>query len=152
MAKKRTKPRASSAPTPAADYTAKARSQPVVVVAWEQYMRKGELEDWQRLMRDLGLQSEFSSKAKCRKTLKTVWVNIPDFLDAIKEGVPVFHFRCQHDLAHYTKKYRRYFPKSDIPKGSPLRQLLADIMGFRPGYYVRRGLVPHLGGLSLVEH
>lgn len=38
-----------------------------VVRDWETYFREGELEDWQRLMRDLGFDEEFLSKSQCRK-------------------------------------------------------------------------------------
>lgn len=34
---------------------------------WDDYFKKGELEDWQRLMRDLGFDEEFASKTQCRK-------------------------------------------------------------------------------------
>ncbi len=38
-----------------------------VVVEWEKYMGQGELEDWQRLMGDLGFDEQFPSKTKCRQ-------------------------------------------------------------------------------------
>ncbi|KAJ8130342.1 hypothetical protein O1611_g3288 [Lasiodiplodia mahajangana] len=124
-----------------------------VVVQWEQYMGHGELGDWQRLMRDLGFEEEFTSKSKCRKALKTVWVNIPDFLDAVKHGQPVFRFQSQRALAAYTREEHRVYPRNNIPKGSPLKQLLAQIFreqGFGGGRgYGNHGLVAALGGLSI---
>jgi hypothetical protein len=85
------------------------------------------------------------------KMLKTVWVNIPDFLEAVKNGWPVYHFPSQQALAAYTKKARRFYPKRNIQKGSPLKQLLAHIFigqGGRRGYG-DQALVVHMGGLSL---
>ena len=40
---------------------------PKIVKQWDDYFQEGELEDWQRLMRDLGIEGEFASKSKCRK-------------------------------------------------------------------------------------
>jgi hypothetical protein len=143
----------------------------LVVVEWKQYMGEGALADWQRLMKDLGFDEEFPSKTQCRKVtkqtllprcratrsvltlhkaLKTVWVNIPDFLHAIENGQPVHHFRNQWDLAKYTIKTRRYYPKDGIEKSSPLRQLLAHIFtnqgGGAKGHH---GLVAHMEALMI---
>lgn len=98
-----------------------------VVTDWEQYMGKGELEDWQRLMRDLGFDEEFTSKTQCRVALKSVWVNIVDFLRATKHGYPVHHFESEQELAKYTAASRKLYPKNAIPKNSPLRKLLAHM-------------------------
>jgi hypothetical protein len=127
----------------------KSRRPKSVVVEWERYIGKGELEDWQRLMTDLGFAEEFPSKTQCRKAskqthalsipcqyshangvaqaLETVWVNIHDFLHAVEKGEPVHRFQNQSDLAKYTRKKCRYYPKKAIGKESPLRQLLAYI-------------------------
>ncbi|KAI3343185.1 hypothetical protein F4824DRAFT_133797 [Ustulina deusta] len=122
-----------------------------VVVEWEKYMGQGELEDWQRLMGDLGFDEQFPSKTKCRQALKSVWVNIFDFLMAIKKGEPVHHFRTQSELAAYTKKNRKFYPKKSIPKGSPLRQLLAQIFANRGRKNYDDGIVSGMGGLSIAE-
>ncbi|KAI0416082.1 hypothetical protein F5X98DRAFT_376062 [Xylaria grammica] len=127
-----------------------ALARPTVAMEWEKYMGRGDLEDWQRLMKDLGFEEEFPSKTQCRKALKTIWVNIPDFLDAVKGGQPVYRFENQHQLAAYTRKWRRYFPKRNITKGSPLRQLLAQIVTNRGGGgYGYTGLVEGIEGLSI---
>ncbi|KAH6646307.1 hypothetical protein BKA67DRAFT_98831 [Truncatella angustata] len=98
-----------------------------VVIAWDDYFGNGDLEDWQRLMRDLGFQQEFPSKQRCRRTLRKVWVNIPDFLRAVASKQPVYRFSTQHELSEYTLKNKKLFPKDQIPDGSPLRKLLAHI-------------------------
>lgn len=38
-----------------------------VVDKWNAYFQNGDLEDWQRLCRDLGLADNLPSKTKCRK-------------------------------------------------------------------------------------
>ena len=38
-----------------------------LVARWEAYIKKGDLEDWQRLCGDLGLANDLPSKTKCRK-------------------------------------------------------------------------------------
>lgn len=40
---------------------------PKIVREWDNYFKKGTLEDWQRLMKDLGYVEEFRSKTECRK-------------------------------------------------------------------------------------
>lgn len=67
-------------------------------------------------------------KAKAKQTLKTgVWVNIRDFLDAVRDQKPVHLFPSQRALAAYTRDTKRIYPKRRIKKDSPLRQLLAPI-------------------------
>ncbi|KAI1756570.1 hypothetical protein F4782DRAFT_526259 [Xylaria castorea] len=127
-----------------------AKKQPAIVAEWEDYMGQGELEDWQRLMKDLGFEEHFPSKNKCRQALKTVWVNIPDFLRAVKQGRPVHHFESQSELAEYTKSKKLFYPRAKIEKRSPLKQLLAHILSSRGGKgYRGNALVVRMGGLSL---
>ncbi|KAI1169556.1 hypothetical protein F4777DRAFT_584802 [Nemania sp. FL0916] len=106
-----------------------------VVIEWEKYMGHGELADWQRLMRDLGFDEEFTSKTQCRKALGTVWVNIRDFLDAVKNERPVKHFPNEKALAAYTASTRKFYPRHRIPKDSPLKKLLAGIFKHEGGHY-----------------
>jgi hypothetical protein len=58
------------------------------------------------------------------QALAKVHVNIPQFLNAIGNGYPVKFFKNPDRLAVYTSQTRQYFPKKDIPKGSPLTKLL----------------------------
>lgn len=126
---------------------------PKIVQAWEQYFQKGELDDWQRFMRDLGFTQDFTSKTQCRKVrshththititiisplpthypwalglissplvkaLVGVWVNIQDFLDAVKKGLPVPRHPSERALAQYTVNEKKIFPKVMIVKGRP---------------------------------
>ncbi|KAI0452720.1 hypothetical protein F5B21DRAFT_505947 [Xylaria acuta] len=151
MAKKKNKKaRATANPSQQAQQAVAVAAKRDVVVQWKQYMGNGELEDWKRLMRDLGFEEDFPSKTQCRKALKTVWVNIPDFLQAVKHGHPVHHFQSQSELAEYTKREGLFYPKRAIEKRSPLRQLLAHILINRGGKgYGGNALVVRMGGLSL---
>ncbi|OTB06644.1 hypothetical protein M426DRAFT_9422 [Hypoxylon sp. CI-4A] len=97
------------------------------VQAWNAYFGRGDLEDWQSLMFDLGFSEFFSSKTQCRKALKYVWVNIVDFLDDVDQGRPTHRFRNQYELGKYTRKHKKFYPRKSIPKGSPLRRLLANV-------------------------
>ncbi|KAK7752464.1 hypothetical protein SLS62_005617 [Diatrype stigma] len=108
---------------------------PKIVQQWEEYFREGNLEDWQRLMRHLGFEGEFDSKKKCRKALKRkVWVNITDFLAAVRAGNTPYleRFPDEQALAEYTKRTRKVYPREMVEKGSPLKLLLALI--FSPRY------------------
>ncbi|KAI1501717.1 hypothetical protein F5X99DRAFT_189537 [Biscogniauxia marginata] len=121
MSRKKTKKQAR------ADAAAAAREK--IVTDWDEYFGAGDLADWQRLLTDLGLDGEsYSSKTQCRKALEGVWVNIRDFLDAVKMGKPVHHFGSEAELSKYTVKHKKTYPKDLIPKGSPLRRLLAHIL------------------------
>ncbi|GAP83335.1 hypothetical protein SAMD00023353_0203150 [Rosellinia necatrix] len=133
-----------------ASHAADAAARIAVVERWEVYMGMGELEDWQRLMKDLGFEEEFPSKTQCRKALKTVWVNIHDFLNAIENGQPVPCFPSQRDLARYTKENGLFYPRRKIRKGSPLRQLLAQIfVNRRQKAHGGNQLTAMMGGLSI---
>ncbi|KAI0966769.1 hypothetical protein F4678DRAFT_266062 [Xylaria arbuscula] len=128
--------------------------QPKIVAAWDEYMGGNTLEDFQRLLKDLGfkdVEAHYPSKNKCRQALKTVWVNIYDFLNAIKKGEPVYYFPNKHALAAYTESHRKFYPKRFIVKGSPLRQLLANIFPpkKRAVDYDASGLVRQMGRLSM---
>ncbi|RYC59614.1 hypothetical protein CHU98_g6590 [Xylaria longipes] len=68
MAKKKNK-KASATATPSQQAVVVAKK-PTVVLQWEKYMGHGELEDWQRLMKDLGFEDHFPSKTQCRKVIK----------------------------------------------------------------------------------
>ncbi|KAL7629408.1 hypothetical protein AAE478_000928 [Parahypoxylon ruwenzoriense] len=104
---------------------------PKVVVVWGKYFGPGDLADWQRLMADLGFSEQFISKNQCRKALKSVWVNIVDFLDDVKEGRLPHRFDNASQLSAYTRKTNNIYPRRLVPKGSPLRSLLAGIFNSR---------------------
>ena len=62
-----------------------------------------------------------------KQALKTVWVNIPDFLNAVNRPNDVAFFPNQQALAAYTVETRKIFPKRYVGKGSPLAALMAHI-------------------------
>lgn len=63
------------------------------------------------------------------KALDKVWVNITDFLAAVKAGKTPYlkRFRSEWELAEYTKRTHKVYPRALVVKGSPLTKLLAFI-------------------------
>lgn len=73
--------------------------------------------------------------ADCVQALKDVWINIHDFLAAKHKPGDVVFFLSERELATYTRKTRKFFPRRNISRGSPLRDLLAHILYSRGGKY-----------------
>jgi hypothetical protein len=64
------------------------------------------------------------------QAIRGVWVNIYDFLDAMRdEGIcgPDHHFKSQRELSAYTLKTGKIFPKRKAKESGPVRDLLAHI-------------------------
>ena len=59
--------------------------------------------------------------------MKGIWVNIYDFIDAVREGKPVRRFKTQRALAQYTTNTGRIYPKKKAKEQGPIRALLAHI-------------------------
>ncbi|KAJ4318332.1 hypothetical protein N0V84_006929 [Fusarium piperis] len=91
---------------------------------WTTYIQKGTLEDFQRLCADLGLSGDLGSKTKCRKEIKSVNVNIKQFLRSKNKPEDVKFFKNRHDLVQYTRRTKSFFPRRQITKGDPLAALL----------------------------
>ncbi|TVY17520.1 hypothetical protein LARI1_G004668 [Lachnellula arida] len=85
------------------------------------------LENWQRLCHDVGVEDDLTSITKCREALKGIWVNIYDLLDAVKEGAQPHHFPSRRALARYTIDEDKIYPKKKAKKGGAVRALLAHI-------------------------
>ncbi|KAK8048937.1 hypothetical protein PG994_010667 [Apiospora phragmitis] len=83
-----------------------------IVKRWDDYFQDDALENWQKLMKDLGFQEVFRSKTQCRNALKKVWINIYDFLDAVRTGTPVRQFATEAELSRYTMKSGRVYPNT----------------------------------------
>ncbi|KAK7924821.1 hypothetical protein PG985_006875 [Apiospora marii] len=106
---------------------AKKNKKSNIVERWDEYFQSDALENWQRLMTDLEFQEYFRSKTQCRGALKGVWINIYDFLDAVKAGTHVLKFKTEAELRRYTVKTGKVYPKKHVKKGSPLATLMAHI-------------------------
>ncbi|KAI0773917.1 hypothetical protein C8Q74DRAFT_1200046, partial [Fomes fomentarius] len=66
--------------------------------------------------------------SQCRKTLKKTHVNLVDFIDPRRNPeVPVRVFPSEKELAKYTNKHRKIFPRSNVHAGSLLKYLLRRI-------------------------
>ncbi|KAF5568640.1 hypothetical protein FPHYL_2713 [Fusarium phyllophilum] len=91
---------------------------------WNDYFKKGTLQDFQRLCADLGLPNDLASKTKCRNALKSINVNIKQFLQCENRPDDVKLFKNRKELIVWTRKRNAFFPRHQLPKGSPLRTLL----------------------------
>lgn len=122
-----------------------------MVEQWEDYIGDSKLQDWQRLCWDLTLEGDFGTYWQCEKVksdhfretgrlytnqnstqaLKSVWVNICDFLKMPEE---VALFESERHLKLYTLKTNKIFPLGRITnlEDSPLESLLAYIHKPRP--------------------
>ncbi|KAJ3524778.1 hypothetical protein NM208_g11918 [Fusarium decemcellulare] len=98
-----------------------------LMTLWNNYFQKGTLEDHQRLCADLGLDSDLPSKKKCRQELKSVNVNVKQFLESKNKPGDVKLFKNRRALAQYTRRTHSFFPKRKLPKGCPLRLLMKDL-------------------------
>ncbi|KAF4455485.1 hypothetical protein F53441_2275 [Fusarium austroafricanum] len=65
---------------------------------WNNYFQKGTLRDFQRLCVDLALPGDLPSKAKCRDALKSINVNIKQFLECENKPDGVNIFKNRHAL------------------------------------------------------
>ncbi|KAF5980031.1 hypothetical protein FBULB1_5431 [Fusarium bulbicola] len=91
---------------------------------WNDYFKRGTLQDFQRLCADLGLPNDLPSKTKCRDALKSINVNIKQFLQCENRPDDVKLFKNRKELIVWTRKRGAFFPRRQLPKGSPLRTLL----------------------------
>ncbi|KAF4334110.1 hypothetical protein FBEOM_12029 [Fusarium beomiforme] len=94
---------------------------------WNDYFQEGTLQDFQRLCADLGLPNNLPSKTKCRDALRSINVNIKQFLECKNKPDGVKLFKSQRALIRWTLKKKAIFPKRNLPKGSPLQTLLKQI-------------------------
>ncbi|TVY81179.1 hypothetical protein LSUE1_G004912 [Lachnellula suecica] len=116
-----------------------ARKKRNVVAEFDRYFGDDNLHNWQRMCSDIGLDGDLSSINKCKKAKRTsysfaledVWVNIVDFLNAIKQDPPTKpkRFDTQNELAVHTREKKRYYPRDEAKKSKPVRALLAHIVG-----------------------
>ncbi|KAF5528441.1 hypothetical protein CGCA056_v000607 [Colletotrichum aenigma] len=94
---------------------------------WDEYFGDGDLDDWQRLCGDLGLPTDLPSKTQCRKAIRTVHVNIRQFLDAVPKPETVIFFKNVYKLAHWSRKSKKLVPKDLITRGTPMRALMREL-------------------------
>jgi hypothetical protein len=63
-----------------------------------------------------------------QQALKTVHINIVDLLDAVKQGTHPQRFGNAHQLAVYTVKTRRIYPKDKVKAMGPVKALMRRIL------------------------
>ncbi|KAK4202277.1 hypothetical protein QBC40DRAFT_45116 [Triangularia verruculosa] len=107
-----------------------------IVARFNRYFGEDNLDNWQRLCSDIFDDSELetrdiSSKTKCRKLLKSVFINIYDLLDAVESSPKKKpeRFKTHAALVNYTVKTRRIFPRDKVKNElGPVRALLREIL------------------------
>ncbi|KAB5580817.1 hypothetical protein GE09DRAFT_1183047 [Coniochaeta sp. 2T2.1] len=120
-----------------------------VVAEWDAYFGEGTTSDWARFCVDLGLEGDFTSKTKCKKAMKNVWINIHDFLEAEdKQDVP--RFTDERTLSIYTRCSGKVYRRKEIRGDSPLKLLLANIL-YPRGWMGRKKKAKKVVGTELVK-
>ncbi|KAI8719085.1 hypothetical protein NCS52_00688900 [Fusarium sp. LHS14.1] len=114
----------SSTAPPDSESDSKPKRKAKLAAQWSTYIQKGTLEDFQRLCADLGISGDLGSKTKCRKEIKSVNVNITQFLQSKNKPEDVKFFKNRYALVQYTRRTDSFFPRRRIPKGDPVRDLL----------------------------
>ncbi|KAG4431825.1 hypothetical protein IFR05_012687 [Cadophora sp. M221] len=99
-----------------------------VVAEFARYFgSENKLENWQRLCRDVGNEEVPESITKCKLALRKVWVNIFDFIEAVRQNKIPRRFPTEEALREYTISTDKIYPKKKAKKGGPVRALLAHI-------------------------
>ncbi|KAG5944996.1 hypothetical protein E4U53_006772 [Claviceps sorghi] len=78
---------------------------------------------WTKL--DPGL---FDKLTCANQAVKSVHVNIMDFVDCERTGRPIHKFASAGELRRYTKSQKKFFPKKEAKESSLLRYLLRRIL------------------------
>ncbi|OGE47450.1 hypothetical protein PENARI_c044G00615 [Penicillium arizonense] len=85
------------------------------------------LETWQELCRQVGIEGSFMSITKCKKALAGIHVNIIDVLDCWNTDDVPRRFASVRQLAEYTKKTNKTFNRHVAKQDKILRILLRRI-------------------------
>lgn len=110
----------------------KGKNNPIVG-EFARYFGDNTLGNWQRLVRDVGINQNPPSITKCREVLRTVHVNIYDLLEAVRHGTTPQHFGNPRLLARYSVENGKIYPRhmAEKDKVGPVRVLLRGL--FRGG-------------------
>jgi len=104
-----------------------------------------DLAAWHNLCKAVGIEPPPDSIDECRKVggttrvtsvysshgIQLIWdahVNIVDLIEAVRLGRPVRQFYTLDELAAYTKRTDRFFPKENAYQGGLLKELLREIV------------------------
>ncbi|EIN03758.1 hypothetical protein PUNSTDRAFT_77588 [Punctularia strigosozonata HHB-11173 SS5] len=86
-----------------------------------------DLIQWQTLSRELRVEPVPDSVSQCKQAVKRIHVNIVDLLDARARGEQVRLHRNMHQLAQYSIRTGKIFPKKQAKAGLLLKYLLRQI-------------------------
>ncbi|KAK3397468.1 hypothetical protein B0T20DRAFT_393292 [Sordaria brevicollis] len=102
-----------------------------IVGEFARYFGDNTLENWHRLIRDIGLDENPPTINKCRQVIKKVNVNIYDLLEAVAQGTHPQHFGTIGLLAQYSIRNRKIYPSQMAKKDKvgPVRALLRGLFG-----------------------
>ncbi|KAL7924579.1 hypothetical protein ACQKWADRAFT_271065 [Trichoderma austrokoningii] len=114
---------------------ARERFQIAIVGRFEQLYGADEnkLDILQTLCEKIGISPIPGTITSCKKAIKTVHVNIYDFIDSEQTGEPVRTFDSLNQFRAYTKKNGKVFPKEDAKDNALLRFLLRPVFSGRRG-------------------
>ncbi|KAI9455823.1 hypothetical protein HD554DRAFT_2178320 [Boletus coccyginus] len=87
-----------------------------------------DLAAWHNLCKVVGIEPPPDSIDECRKLIWDAHVNIVDLIEAVRLGRPVRQFHTLDELAAYTKRTDRFFPKENAYQGGLLKELLREIV------------------------
>ncbi|KAG5996414.1 hypothetical protein E4U54_002570 [Claviceps lovelessii] len=89
---------------------------------------ENKLDTLQRLCGKLDIFPVPQSITSCKKAVRSVHVNIMDFVDCERTGNPVHKFRSVGQLKRYTFSHEKFFPKEQAKESSLLRYLLRRLV------------------------
>ncbi|KAG5992481.1 hypothetical protein E4U52_002793 [Claviceps spartinae] len=97
----------------------------------------------QKLCEKLEINPLPQSIADCKEVIQAHYVNIVDFVDCDRTGVPIHKFDDLEQLQDYTIETEKIFPKWEAKKSLLLRFLLQRIFDERPSHWVPYGAPIH---------
>jgi len=83
---------------------------------------------WQNLCSVIGIEPVPGDIKECRKVVWDAHVNIVDLIETKRTGDEVQTFNSLDELAEYTKRTKRFFPKENAYQGGLLKELLREII------------------------
>jgi len=100
---------------------------------------------WEGICDLLGIEPLPAGVPEMKKIVRSTHVNLSDLLDGGRSGTEVRIFDTEAELAAYTIKEGRFFPKIEAYAGGVLRFLLREITGVYEGRKVDHRRKKHKG-------
>ncbi|KAF9218750.1 hypothetical protein BS17DRAFT_790809 [Gyrodon lividus] len=87
-----------------------------------------DLAAWQNLCSVIGIEPVPDDIDECRRVVRDAHVNIVDLIETVRTGGRVRRFNSLEELAEYTTKTKKFFPKESAYQGGLLKELLREII------------------------